>query len=146
MKLIYKGLAILALNLISYICFLAVVFFFGGGGHGSYIPFTVFWAWSAIFFVITPNTLTFFLPPIAQTVIYGMIGLALGSQLTNIRKFIFFPALHLFGVIISTLFLQQSSIHGWWLAISFIVSIFFCIGYWIAYFRLLNRVWKNEEK
>ena len=132
-------LFILGLHIGIYFIYLFIIFLFGGGGHGSYVPVAVLGAWSGLIFILNPNGITFFVFPAIQMFAYAMFWMFAVYKRIWWRKFIFLPIFHFLGSVIASLYLEDTDLKAGLAFIAYSVATVLCIGYWLIYFIMLKK-------
>lgn len=128
---------------------MASTFMFAGGGHGSYIPYIVFWGFLSFPFVLfsEPTGLLFWVPPIVQLILIGIAAQKLIKMETQLKHYLALVLFHFFGVGIALTLYKASEffpqVSTRYHAKASITAIFISIVYWVLLY-IFTRKWKEE--
>jgi len=90
-----------------------IVFFYGGGGDGSYVPYAIFFGPFSIPFFALPNPIFFFLGPVLQSLYHSKVFLKILRQKKNgmlIKPLITHLIGSVIALLICSLFYQESEL------------------------------------
>lgn len=126
-------------NIIANLLFALVTVFFAAGGHGTYVPFALFFGFFSIPFFISSNFYSFILPIFLQILIYSLM---FNFLLKNKKlKYFHLATFCAVGILFALFFCgdEINRLNVYESLIVYLSSLFLVVIYWMVYSVLLRK-------